>query len=92
MRSRRRLILLAAGIALLHFLATWCLTLQSWTDDSAGKVLAVMSFPGRFVSFYISGVSEKLQNMVLMLANSVLWGLVLTTLVVLARWSFRRKV
>jgi len=30
--------------------------------------------------------------MVLMLANSVLWGLVLTTLVVLARWSFRRKV
>ena len=65
---------------------------RSNLPDSAGKVLAVMSFPGRFVSFYISGVSEKLQNMVLMLANSVLWGLVLTTLVVLARWSFRRKV
>jgi len=50
-----------------------------------------MSFPGRLASGYIGWDNEKLQNTVLMFANSTLWSIALITLVVLARWSFRRR-
>ena len=92
MSSRRRLILLGAGFALLHFLVTWYLVLQSWTDDGADRVVRVMSFPGRLALGYVGGDHEKLQNAVLMFANSALWSVGLIALVALARWGIRRRV
>jgi len=92
MSSRRRLILIGAGIALSHFLVTWFLVLQSWTDDGADRVVRVLTFPGRLALGYVGGDHEKLQNAVLMFANSALWGVGLITLVALARWSIRRRV
>jgi hypothetical protein len=91
MSSRRRLILLGAGVALLHFLVTWFLVLQSWSDDGAARVVRVISFPGHLALGYVGGDHEKLQNAVLMLANSALWSLGFIALVALARWGIRLK-
>ena len=86
------MILLGAGIALSHFLVTWFLVLQSWTDDGADRVVRVLSFPGRLALGYVGGDHEKLQNALLMFANSALWSVGLITLVALVRWSIRRRV
>ena len=89
MRTKRKLILLAASFAFLHFLGTLFFLFQSWIHNWAEAIEQVMSFPGRLAAGSVGGPFEKLQNTALMFANSVLWGLAFATVFSLVNWRPR---
>jgi hypothetical protein len=87
MSSRTKLILIAAGFTISHFLVTWFVAVQAWEHDWADRLMKFLWFPARLTGWG----GSKFSNAVLMFSNSMLWGLLFATLVAMVCWSLRRR-
>lgn len=92
MSAKHKLIVVGIAVTVVHFLATWGLLLQSWSQAWALTLLDVFFFPAQVaLHYFFPRRYGPVTLMVCMFANSVLWSLCISALVLLGRWLFQRR-